>query len=272
MCCQVPHTCNPQPPLHLSDTPKYYKGRLHHGSGNQTVGRKKLRRGTWKLWETFFVTEMEQNPQSLVVSFLSLYLNPCTGKIHLSFSWFKEGRGGYLKILQSHKNQARCWGAAVLLQSFYGAHLFQGLGFRSSRLHSPGSGSLEKHCLRSAAVQESLHTCRRTSQTHHVSICHEGSLSVQLSGRHRPVLFSKVTMKYSTLCLIFKVFSHLFNGSWNTAIAVKPRSSVVLPDLFGFTENGNIHTRITEAENKIEHGIYICSMKIQITERNIKVI
>lgn len=45
-----------------------------------------------------------------------------------------------------------------------------------------------------------------------------------------------------------------------------------MPDLFGFTENGNIHTRITAAESKIEHGIYICSMKIQITECNMRVI
>lgn len=166
-------------------------------------GGKKLRSGTWKLWESFFVMEMEQT-RSLLVNLLSLYLNPCTGKIHHSFSRSREGRERCLKIsLQSHEIKARCWGAAALLQSFYGAGPFRGPSFRSLGLHSPGSGSSEKPCLRSAAVRECLHTCRWTSRTQHVSTCHERSLSVQLSGRDRPVPFSKVTMKFSSLCLIF---------------------------------------------------------------------
>lgn len=266
MCCQAPDTCNPQPPpspfRHPRSTTRAHC--IRELGIKQLMfpnGGKKLRSGTWK---SFFIMEMEQKIQALSVNFLSLYLNPCTGQIHLSFSRSREGRGGYLKISsQLHENKARCWGAAALLQSFYGACPFRGLAFRSSGLHSPSPAW---------AALQSLHICRPTSRTQHISAFHERSLSVQLSGRDRPVPFSKVTMKYSTWSLIFKVFSHLFNGSWNTAITVKPRSSVVLPDLFWFTDNGNIHICITVAENKIEHGIYIWRIKIQITELNMKVI
>lgn len=58
-------------PSSFQTPPKYHKSSLHQRSGHQTIhvpdSGKKLRSGTWKLWESFFfVMEMEQNPPVII--------------------------------------------------------------------------------------------------------------------------------------------------------------------------------------------------------------
>lgn len=78
-------------PFTFQTHPKHHKSSLHQRSGHQPVCVTQCWEeiNKWRLKTvgiSFFVMEIEHKTQSLFVNFLSLYVNPCPGKIHLSFS------------------------------------------------------------------------------------------------------------------------------------------------------------------------------------------